>query len=268
MKRSSGVLLHITSLASRYGIGTLGAAAHRFVDFLHAAGQSYWQVLPLGPTGFGDSPYQPSSVFAGNPYLIDLDDLCAEGLLSENDISELDADNDTPRVDYGRLFAVRDSILRRAFERFDVLNAEFTEFCEKNAYWLDNWAVYDALKRENGMRPWTEWDADIRMRMPDAIKAAEARLGTEILFSRFKQFQFEKQWSRLREYAASRGVKIIGDIPIYASLDCSDVWSERGQFLIDEQGKPSAVAGVPPDAFSETGQKQTNLPPGILRPSE
>lgn len=258
IQRSSGVLLHPTSLPGSYGIGELGAHARTFVDWLAQSGQTYWQVMPLGPTGYGDSPYQAFSAFAGNPYLIDLTTLREEGLLTAADFADL-PDFDSGRVDFGVQYLWRTKMLDRAHAHFVAgqgahLRAEFGAFEAEEAAWLDDYALFMALKNEHGGLPWNAWAPELRDREAGALAAARARLASEAERVRFVQFLFFRQWTALREYARGRGVQVIGDIPIFVALDSSDAWANRGQFLFDDRGQPTVVAGVPPDYFSETGQ--------------
>lgn len=260
LTRSSGVLLHPTSLPGAYGIGELGASARHFVDWLAQAGQRYWQVMPLGPTGYGDSPYQAFSAFAGNPYLIDLATLKAEGLLSDADFEATPPFN-PHRVDFGLQFVWRNQMLDRAYAHFAFgkygnaeLGHEFEEFKATEAHWLDDYALFMALKTAHGGLPWNAWEPALRDRDPQALAAAGERLEGAVNRVKFVQFLFFRQWRALRDYAAERGIQIIGDIPIFVAMDSSDAWAERDQFYFDDQGQPTVVAGVPPDYFSETGQ--------------
>ncbi|MEA5049992.1 MAG: 4-alpha-glucanotransferase [Oscillospiraceae bacterium] len=255
-ERGSGILLPVFSLPSRHGIGTFGRAAYAFVDFLAAAKQRWWQVLPLGCTGFGDSPYQSFSAFAGNPYFIDLDMLTDEGLLEAGQADAADWGDDPGRVDYGKLWLHRGALLRRAFERGRERDAAAVRaFREENDAWLPDYALYMALKARGGMRPWTEWDdVDIRMHDPDAVRRCAQALREEIDACVYTQYLFFKQWRALKSYANSRGVGILGDLPIYVAMDSADVWARRGDYCLDEAGRPTEVAGVPPDYFSATGQ--------------
>lgn len=258
IQRSSGVLLHPTSLPGPYGIGELGAGARQFVDWLAAAGQRYWQVMPLGPTGYGDSPYQAFSAFAGNPYLIDLSLLWEEGLLEEADFAGAPSFGED-RVDFGLQYVWRSGMLERAYAHFaggaaEHLRPEFEAFKTDEAAWLSDYALFTALKAENGGLAWNAWDPAVRDRMPEALSAARERLASVTERVSFVQFLFFRQWEALREYARERGVAVIGDIPIFVALDSSDAWAGRGQFFFDDQGQPTVVAGVPPDYFSETGQ--------------
>lgn len=261
LPRGAGVLLPVSSLPSRYGIGTFGRAAYRFVDFLQNAGQRYWQVLPLGPTSFGDSPYQSFSAFAGNPYFIDLDFLVRQGLLQEEELAGLDWGDDPAsggspaKVDYGRLFENRFGPLRLAYERSGCeSDPAFAEFCGQNAFWLQDYADYMAIKARFGNRSWVEWPDELRLRREDALLRCRERLAGEIGMWKFFQYQFHLQWQDLKEYANRKGVRIIGDIPIYVALDSADTWVKWDQFQMDGDRRPVAVAGVPPDLFSATGQ--------------
>lgn len=260
--RSSGVLLHPTSLPGHYGIGDLGDYAYRFVDLLHEAGQSYWQVLPLGPTSYGDSPYQSLSTFAGNPNLISIDKLAQLDWLIGEDLAT------TPhfpvdKVDYGPVIEFHNAILDKAYARFlepahDGYRQAFAQWCESVASWLDDFALFVALKTENGGRPWTEWPSDVSLRDEAALAAARVRLADAIGSVKFRQWLFFAQWDELKTYANERGVKIVGDIPIFVAHDSADVWANRRLFYLDETGKPTVVAGVPPDYFSVTGQRWGN----------
>ncbi|MBQ1632547.1 MAG: 4-alpha-glucanotransferase [Clostridia bacterium] len=252
MNRAAGILMHITSLPTRFGVGTLGKEAYAFVDFLKAAGQTYWQMLPVNPTGYADSPYQSASTYAGNPYLIDLDTLIGEGLLREEEC-DLDWGDDPTRVDYGKLWENRYTVLRKAFARFD--RNEMTEFVQSNAWWLDTYALFCAVKTHFGNAAWYAWpDPAIQDRTPEAIVHYKALLKDDYDFQCFLQYEFDKQWKSLRAYANAHGVKLIGDIPIYVPHDSADVWMEPELFLMDERHNPTLVAGVPPDYFSELGQ--------------
>ncbi len=256
--RASGILLHPTSLPGRYGIGDLGKHAYHFVDYLQAAGQTYWQVLPLGPTSYGDSPYQALSAFAGNANLISLDKLIELGWLTEADVAGMPEFPDY-RVDYGPVIDFHNRMLTQAYERFTAsanagYKAAFTGWCEKNAYWLNDYALFIALKMENGQRAWVEWPEELALARPDALKAARERLAGEIDKYCFRQWLFFAQWDDLKTYANARGIRIIGDLPIFVAHDSSDVWANRHLFTLDERGKPTTVAGVPPDYFSITGQ--------------
>ena len=256
MKRSCGILLPIFSLPSPHGIGTLGRAAYDFVDFLRAAGQSWWQVLPLGPTGYGDSPYQSFSAYAGNPYLIDLDLLAEEGLLTAHELSALPQNPDPARVDYGALYATRLPLLKKAAARGLKRDAAAVDaFAEENRGWLPDYALYMAAKQHFDMRPWTQWpDEGLRLRKPEAMAHYRSLLAQEIDTLIYIQFLFFRQWNVLRAYARKQGIGIIGDMPIYVSMDSADVWREPQFFLLDSRGFPTEVAGVPPDDFTADGQ--------------
>ena len=251
--RGSGILMHITSLPGPYGVGTMGAEAFAFVDFLKKAGQSYWQILPLNPTGYGDSPYQSSAAFAGNPYLIDLDVLVKEGLLKPEEPGSLRWSTAETNVDFGLLYRNRMTLLRRAYGRFTDAQA-LSEFCLENGSWLSDFALYMALKDQNGGKPWYQWEEALKRREPDAVWQARQRLKDEIRFYSFVQYLFYKQWSQLLEYAHENGIRVIGDVPIYVPLDSVDVWSNPELFQLDADLQPTAVAGVPPDAFTAQGQ--------------
>ncbi len=252
--RTSGILLPVSSLPSPYGIGSFSKEAYAFADRLKEAGQTYWQILPLGPTGYGDSPYQSFSAFAGNPYFIDLDTLKEDGLLEEGEYEDLNYGDHPQYVDYGRLHAVRFAVLRKAFARFDTADAGFAAFCEKEKGWLNDYSLYMAVKGANDNRCWNEWDDSIRLREEKAVAVYEQAAAEEILFQKFMQYEFFCQWSALKAYANERGIKIIGDIPIYVAFDGADCWSHQEMFQFDENHEPIAVAGCPPDAFSDDGQ--------------
>ena len=256
--RVSGILLHPTSLPGPGGVGGLGEAAHRFVDFLVTAGQSRWQVLPLGPTGFGDSPYACLSTFAGNPLLICPERLVADGLLDPSALADAPAEH-PGRVDYGAVIPYRHRLLATAFERFSVAPRDgmakaFAAFCTREGWWLDDYALFTAVKAHHGGAPWHQWEAPIRDRAPDAIESWSERLADELERVRFEQFLFDDQWVRLRSHANGKGVRIIGDLPIFVPLDSADTWVSPELFHLDESGYPTVVAGVPPDYFSATGQ--------------
>ena len=254
--RASGILLHPTSLPGRFGIGDLGPEAYRYVDFLAAAGQRIWQVLPLGPTGYGDSPYQLFSAFAGNPLLISLDRLAEEGYLTSG---ELDEAPPLPagEVDFGRVIRFKMPLLRLAYERFRASGpaAEFRAFCETHERWLNDYALFMAVKEAHGgERIWSRWEPDIASRQPQALENWKARLATEIEALQFVQFAFFRQWGDLQRYARERGIQIMGDLPIYVAHDSADVWSNPELFQLDDKGDPAVMSGVPPDYFSATGQ--------------
>ena len=252
--RSSGVLTPITSLPSAHGIGTMGQAAFDFIDFLAEARQRWWQILPVGPTSYGDSPYSGYSTFAGNPYYVDLDQLVADGLLDAEDLEGLDW-GDARYVDYDRVYALRFPLLRKATARgLTTMAADFDRFRRENARWLEPYALYMALKDHFDGAPWMDWDADIRLRKPEAVARWTKLLEADVTFYAFVQFLFFRQWERLRSYAREKGVGIIGDMPIYVAMDSSDVWAEPQFFQLDDQCVPKAVSGVPPDAFTDDGQ--------------
>lgn len=253
--RNSGVLMHLTSLPSPWGIGTLGRTAREFADFLAAAGQTYWQILPIGPTGYGDSPYQSFSTFAGNPYLIDLDDLAEEGLLRREEYASLDWGEDPAAVDYGLLYERRYPVLRRAVERLTAAPPEdCAAFLAEHAAWLDDYALFMALKDAHGGRAWSEWAEPLRRRDPAALEEARRSLSAGVTFWKGVQYLFFRQWNALKRYANRRGVFFIGDLPIYVSGDSADVWARPGQFQLDADLRPVEVAGCPPDGFSADGQ--------------
>lgn len=246
----------MSALPAKYGIGTMGRCAYQFVDFLKAAGQKYWQLLPIGPTSYGDSPYASFSSFAGNPYFIDLDLLAKEGLLKRAELNRPDWGDDPARVDYGKIYRSRFEILRLAFERGrECLAEEIQAFREKNRGWVENYALYMAVKAHFGMMSWTEWpQEDIRLHRPGAVEKYGALLREDVDFYIFVQYLFFRQWDALRDYAHENGVQFIGDIPIYVALDSADVWSEPEFFQLDGENVPVEVSGVPPDAFTEDGQ--------------
>lgn len=263
LQRASGILLHPSSLPGPWGIGDLGPMAYRFVNFLVAAGQSLWQVLPLGPTGYGDSPYQCFSAFAGNPLLISLDDIIEQGLLTIEEARAILARLPTDRVDYGALIPAKQSLLRRSFERFQSghgahLRPDYQRFCETNAEWLTDYAQFMAIKESQGGVSWHDWRPDLRDRKPAALGQASHELATTIAYHQYLQFLFFRQWQSLKAYANQQGVLIIGDAPIFVADDSADVWANRDLFFVDEHGRPTVVAGVPPDYFSATGQRWGN----------
>ena len=255
IKRSSGILLPISSLPSPHGIGTLGKAAYEFVDFLAEAGQSWWQVLPLGPTSYGDSPYQSFSAYAGNPYFVDLDMLCQDGLLLPEEL-ELDWGNDPARVDYAKIYNSRFQLLQKAKDRGWARHRKKVQaFVERNKNWLPDYALFMALKRHFGMVAWTEWeDAAIRLRQPEALAHYRQLLSDDVELFIYIQYLFFQQWEALRTYAKEREIGMIGDMPIYVAMDSADVWAEPASFQLGAENIPLEVAGVPPDYFSEDGQ--------------
>jgi len=253
--RASGILLHITSLPSPYGVGTMGKEAYKFVDFLKKSGQSYWQVLPVLTTGYGDSPYQSFSTFAGNPYLIDLDMLCGDGLLKEEEYRDVDFGDDPEKVDYGKLFRTRSPLLRKAYKRGIARDsAAFADFCAKHTYWLEDYGMYMALKEHFSQKSYHEWPIDIRSREASALETYRKLLDEDVRFYQYVQFLFFGQWMKLKEYANTNGVRVIGDIPIYVADDSADTWSHKDLFWLDSDCMPVKVAGVPPDQFTADGQ--------------
>ncbi|NLT72952.1 MAG: 4-alpha-glucanotransferase [Chloroflexi bacterium] len=260
-RRRAGILCHPTSLPGPFGIGGLGESAYRFIDWLSTAGLSAWQVLPLGPTGYGDSPYQPFSAFAGNPLLIDLVDLVEKGLLHP-DMLPLSEDCDSSFVDYGQVIQMKRKMLNEAYANRQrasgALREGFAQFRDEQASWLADYGLFMALKEQLGGGPWPEWPTSLVRRDPDALADQRAHLKEEIDYHVYAQFLFEEQWQRLHEYARKRGISIIGDLPIFVGHDSADVWSHQELFVLDEMGQPSVVAGVPPDYFSPTGQRWGN----------
>ena len=254
--RAAGILLPVSSLPSPYGIGSFSRSARDFIDLLKRAGQSYWQILPLGPTGYGNSPYQAFSAFAGNPYFIDLDALAQEGLLDKSEIEEADFGQDNPaRVDYLKLYQNRFPLLRKACSRSHFEQEEaYRRFAEDNASWLEDYALFMGIKNSLGGAGWMQWPEGLRMRDAQAMEEMKEKTASEMRLFRFLQYKFMQQWQELKEYAHSRGVKIIGDIPIYVSPDSSDAWADYELFQFDEDHRAYAVAGCPPDAFSADGQ--------------
>lgn len=253
--RTSGILMPITSLPSPWGVGTIGGEARGFVDFLARAGVSIWQVLPIVPTGYGDSPYQSFSTYAGNPYLIDLDDLASEGLLEHEEYAAVDWGHDPERVDYGALYRGRFGVLRRAVGRLrEARPAELARFCEREASWLDDYALFMALKDRHRGAPWHTWSDGLRLRRANALARAREELAEDVAFWQGVQYLFFSQWGRLHDYARAAGVRIMGDLPFYVAEDSADVWSHPEQFQLDADLRPVEIAGVPPDGFSDIGQ--------------
>lgn len=253
--RKSGILLHISSLPSRFGIGRMGKAAYDFVDFLHASGTACWQILPLSPTSYGDSPYQSFSVYAGNPYFIDFVKLEEAGLLEREDYTAMLWQRSPDTIDYELLYRSNITVLRRAFTRFREKPLRgYTGFRNANKSWLPDYALFMALKAEHDGRPWYEWEQALAMREKKALDEARKRLSDEIELQCFIQFIFHRQWSELKKYANSRQVEIIGDMPIYVAYDSADVWCSPELFALDKDKRPVEVAGCPPDPFSPTGQ--------------
>jgi 4-alpha-glucanotransferase len=256
-ERSAGILLHPTSLPGKYGIGTIGENAYHFVDFLVECGQKLWQVFPLGPTGYGDSPYQSFSTFAGNPLLIDLELLQKEGLLSQNDLDRIPT-YDQKNIDFGSLIEIKYELLSLAFQHYKTTDKSFMKecdiFCEENKDWLDDYALFMGVKEYHGGKLWTKWEKDIAFREEGAVKKWKEKLEYRVNFQKFLQYTFYKQWKNLKEYTNGKGIKIIGDIPIFIAYDSSDLWANKKYFSVNKKGKLETVAGVPPDYFSATGQ--------------
>ena len=255
--RESGILFPIFSIPSKFGIGCFSKEAYDFVDFLEGAGQGYWQILPVGPTGFGNSPYQPFSAFAGNPYFISPEKLIEEGLLTWDECNAIKFYDDETRVDYGAIYENRDNLLEIAYKRFiqsDKETKQFKEFIKKEAGWLEDYALFTSIKRKHGGIPWYEWEDKLKKRDPEALKKIKNELKDDIEFVYFKQYEFDWQYRKLREYANKKNVKIIGDMPFYVSLDSVDCWAHPDVFLMDKDLRPKVVAGCAPDAFSRTGQ--------------
>lgn len=256
LKRGAGILMPISSLPAPYGIGTFGKSAYEFADSLKRARQSYWQVLPLGPTSYGDSPYQSFSAFAGNPYFIDLDALLEEELLTKEEIDACYWFDSEEEVKYDAVYYYRFPLLKKAYERSrHGETEEYRAFCAKNSHWLDDYALYMALKGHFGNKEWMKWEEPIRLRKPEAVKRYEELLREEIGYWKFLQFKFYEQWEQLKNYVNGLGISIIGDIPIYVAMDSADVWTHPELFQLDPDTlTPLRVAGVPPDAFSDDGQ--------------
>lgn len=254
--RGAGILLHISSLPSKYGIGTMGQEAYDFIEFLKNAGQTYWQILPIGPTSYGDSPYQSFSAYAGNPLLIDIDLLINDGLLRQDMVDAIDFYSNGGNISYEKLFGKKYDLLKKAHQEFIVKNnfADYNEFVEKNSYWLDDYALFMALKYHYAQKCWMDWDDDIRLRKATALSRYSDMLSGFIDYWKFVQFIFFAQWGRMKKVAISAGIKIFGDIPIYVSMDSSDLWANPTLFQVDSRKIPIAVAGCPPDDFSPTGQ--------------
>ncbi|MBC7958864.1 MAG: 4-alpha-glucanotransferase, partial [Vallitaleaceae bacterium] len=256
--RKSGILLHPTSFPNKYGIGDLGPSSYIFIDFLDKSGQKLWQVLPLGPTGYGDSPYQAFSSFAGQPLIISPEKLIDEGLLFEDDFANM-PEWDPLTIAYGPAINYKFSILRKAFSRFQTLEygplkAAFEKFCEKEASWLLDYALFMAIKDAHGGVIWTSWDREIAFPTQAVKQKWLDQLKDHVMFYEFIQFLFYSQWNALKDYAHTKGIQVVGDIPIFVAFDSADVWAHKDLFYLDEDGLPTIVAGVPPDYFSETGQ--------------
>ena len=255
MKRASGILLPVSSLPSKYGIGCFSKEAYEWIDQLKEAGQSYWQILPLSPTSYGDSPYQSFSSFAGNPYFIDLEQLIREGVLTREECDRADFGDHPNYIDYGKLYDNRFALLRLAYERSNISeNPEFNRFVWENGTWLEDYALFMAVKKRFNGDSWSEWAEDIRKRWGFAMDYYRRECYFEIEFYKYLQFIFRKQWDKLKKYANDNGIEIIGDIPIYVAFDSADAWAAPEMFQFDEEALPTAVAGCPPDGFSEDGQ--------------
>lgn len=255
MNRAAGILLSVSSLPGRFGIGCFSKSAYDFVDWLKEAGQTYWQILPLGPTSYGDSPYQSFSTFAGNPYFISLDELIEEGVLTEKECKNADFGKKADDIDYEKIYKKRYPLLRKAYERSRVSeNPDYVRFVEENRWWLSDYALFMAVKDRFEGAPWTEWAEDIRLRWQNAMDYYRRELYYDIEFQQYLQYKFFGQWRRLKAYANEKGIRIIGDIPIYVAMDSADAWAHPELFQLDENNVPTAVAGCPPDGFSADGQ--------------
>lgn len=255
MNRAAGILLSVSSLPGRFGIGCFSRSAYDFVDWLKEAGQTYWQILPLGPTSYGDSPYQSFSTFAGNPYFISLDELIEEGVLTEKECKSADFGKKADDIDYEKVYKKRYPLLRKAYERSRVSeNPDYVRFVEENRWWLSDYALFMAVKDRFEGAPWTEWAEDIRLRWQNAMDYYRRELYYDIEFQQYLQYKFFSQWRRLKAYANEKGIRIIGDIPIYVAMDSADTWAHPELFQLDENNVPTAVAGCPPDGFSADGQ--------------
>ncbi len=254
MERSAGILLSVSSLPSQYGIGSFSESAYRFVDWLKEAGQSYWQILPLGPTSYGDSPYQSFSTFAGNPYFISLEEFVKVGLLTRKECDEVDFGTEQSHVDYEKLHNGRYPLLRKAYQNSHIReDAEYGKFCRNNE-WLSDYALFMAVKDTFAGAAWSEWEKDIRLREPVAIRRYTEELAEDIEFYKFLQYHFYLQWTKLKQYANNNGIRIVGDIPIYVAFDSADTWANPELFQLNEENVPKAVAGCPPDGFAADGQ--------------
>jgi len=256
-ERSAGILLHPTSLPGKFGIGDLGSEAYKFIDFLKEAGQTLWQTFPLGPTGYGDSPYQCFSAFAGNPLLVSSKKLQEDGFLMEEELNN-PPQSDPKKIDYGQIINYKKSILKKAYNNFGNnskgLDKDFEKFCDAHKEWLDDFTLFMALKDHHGGAVWSSWEKGLVQRDKKVLAEWEKKLSEEIKYQKFVQFNFFKQWKSLKEYANEKGIKIIGDMPIFIAYDSSDLWANKELFTVDEEGNLSFVAGVPPDYFSATGQ--------------
>ena len=257
MKRTAGILLPITSLPSQYGVGCFSKSAYNFVDWLAKAGQTFWQILPLGPTGYGDSPYQSFSTFAGNPYFISLKALISEGVLTAEECDGADFGNQADAVSYDKLYDARYALLRKAFARSHITeNADYRNFVAKNDWWLSDYALFRAVKDQLGGVSWDHWPEDIRLRRKDAMENYRRRLGDEITFQQYLQFKFFEQWHALKTYANAKGIRFIGDIPIYVAMDSADTWAHPELFQLDMDHIPVAVTALGKSSLP------MGLPPG------
>lgn len=260
--RESGILMPIPSLASKFGIGSLSKEAFEFVDFLKESGQGYWQILPVGPTGFGDSPYQSVSTYAGNPYFISPEKLIEEGLLTWDECNGMNFGYDEEKVDYGALYQNRFVLLRIAYNRFREkqldMQENYQQFLAKEKDWLEDYALYMVLKQAHEGAGWEDWEAPLRKREATALSEAKVRYQDDMAFFCFQQFKFYEQWEQLHQYATEKNIKIIGDLPFYVAMDSADIWSHPEAFLVSEEGEPTMVAGCPPDDFSPLGQRWGN----------
>ncbi len=254
-QRGSGVLMHISSLPGPYGIGTLGKSAYKFIDFLKEAGQTYWQILPVCPTSYGDSPYQSFSTFAGNPYFIDFDLLEKDGFISKSDYEGIDWGSSERSIDYGLLYVKRHELFAKVQKYFEKnIPADYEDFCKKNAFWLEDFALFMSVKDAHNGVAFLEWEEDIRMREEKALSEWTKKCQHRIDYYKMLQYLFFRQWNALRSYASEKDIRIIGDIPIYVAADSADVWTHPENFMLDENCIPLEVAGCPPDAFTELGQ--------------
>lgn len=254
-KRTAGILLPITSLPSKYGIGCFDQSAYNYVDWLKKAGQTLWQILPICPTSYGDSPYQSFSTFAGNPYFISLEALIEEGVLTKEECDAVDFGNDPIDINYEKMYYGRYPLLRKAYERSDISkNPAYRQFVSDNQWWLRDYALFMALKNFFGGKSWTEWPEDIRLRYGYSLDYYNRELYYDIEFQMYLQFKFMEQYKKLKAYANENGIQIVGDIPIYVAMDSADTWANPELFQLDEKNVPTAVAGCPPDAFAADGQ--------------
>ena len=254
-ERAAGILMPISSLPSEYGIGCFSKSAYEFVDWLKGAGQNYWQILPLGPTSYGDSPYQSFSTFAGNPYFISLDELIEEGVLTRAECEKVNWGKAKGSIDYEKIYNGRYPLLRKAYERSKISeNPEYQKFVNENSWWLSDYALFMAVKGRFDNVEWTKWAEDIRLRWKWAMDYYREELYYDIEFQQYMQFKFRQQWMKLKSYANENGIRIIGDIPIYVAMDSADTWANPWLFKLDEKNCPIQVAGCPPDGFSATGQ--------------